>query len=69
MTARGEVVQQVAIAYLRAIADESEVENAKALVAQAQLLFDHAHAAHVAGWRRIWMSCGRACSCRRSSRR
>jgi hypothetical protein len=31
MTARGEVVQQVATAYLRAIADESEVENASAL--------------------------------------
>ena len=49
MSARGEVVQQVATAYLRAIADESEVENAKALVAQAQLLLDHMHAAHEAG--------------------
>jgi len=49
MSARGEVVQQVATAYLRAIADESEVENAKALVAQAQLLLDHVHAAHQAG--------------------
>jgi len=49
MTARGEVVQQVAIAYLRAIADESQVVNAKALVAQAQLLLDHVHAAHEAG--------------------
>ena len=49
MSARGEVVQRVATAYLRAIADESEVENAKALVAQAQVLEDHAHAAHEAG--------------------
>jgi len=49
MSARGEVVQQVAIAYLRAIADESEVENAQALVKQAQVLLDHAHAAHEAG--------------------
>jgi outer membrane protein TolC len=49
MSARGEVVQQVAVAYLRAVADQSEVENAKALVAQAQLFEDHAHEAHVAG--------------------
>jgi outer membrane protein TolC len=49
MSARGEVVQQVAIVYLRAIADQSQVENAKALVAQAQLLLDHVHAAHEAG--------------------
>jgi outer membrane protein TolC len=47
--ARGDVVQRVATAYLRAIADESEVENARALVAQAQVLQDHAHAAHEAG--------------------
>ncbi len=49
MSARGEVVQQVATAYLRAVADQSQVENAKALVAQAQLLLDHVHAAHQAG--------------------
>jgi outer membrane protein TolC len=49
MTARGEVVQQVATAYLRAIADASQVQNAQALVAQAQVLFDHAHDAHLAG--------------------
>jgi outer membrane protein TolC len=49
MTARGEVVQQVATGYLRAIADASEVENAQALVAQAQVLEDHAHEAHEAG--------------------
>jgi outer membrane protein TolC len=49
MSARGEVVQQVATAYLRAIADESQVENANALLAQAQLQLDHEHAAHQAG--------------------
>jgi outer membrane protein TolC len=49
MSARGEVVQRVAMTYLRAIADESEVENAQALVAQAQVFEDHAHAAHEAG--------------------
>lgn len=49
MTARGQVVQDVAGGYLRAIADEGEVENAKALVQQAQVFADHAHAAHEAG--------------------
>jgi len=49
MTARGEVVQQVAVAYLRALADESDVENAKALVDQSQVFADHAHESHVAG--------------------
>ncbi len=49
MTARGEVVQQVAMAYLHAIAASSEVDNAKALVAQAQVLLNHTHEAHVAG--------------------
>lgn len=49
MTARGEVVQQVATAYLHAIAASSEVDNAKALVAESQVQFDHAHAAHEAG--------------------
>jgi outer membrane protein TolC len=49
MSARGEVVQQVATAYLRAIADESQVENANALLAQAQLQLDHEHAAHETG--------------------
>jgi len=49
MSARGEVVQQVAIAYLRAIADQSEVDNARALVAEARVLVDHVHAAHQAG--------------------
>src|SRR5580692_7905696 len=49
MSARGEVVQQVATAYLRAIADQSQVDNANALVAQAQTQLDHEHAAHQAG--------------------
>ncbi len=49
MSARGEVIQDVATIYLRSVADASEVNNAKALVAEAQMLFDHAHAAHEAG--------------------
>ena len=49
MTARGEVVQQVASAYLHAIAAQSEVDNARALVTADRTQFDHAHAAHEAG--------------------
>lgn len=49
MSARGEVVQQVATAYLRAQADTSHVDNAKALVAEAQVLENNAEAAHDAG--------------------
>ena len=49
MSARGEVVQQVATAYLHAIAASSEVDNAKALEAEAQRLLDQVHAAHEAG--------------------
>ena len=49
MSARGEVVQQVAAAYLHAIAASSEVDNAKALKATAQALLNQAHAAHEAG--------------------
>jgi len=49
MTARGEVVQQVATAYLHAIAASSEVDNAKALESQDQVQLDNVHAAHVAG--------------------
>ena len=49
MSARGEVVQQVATAYLHAIAASSEVDNAKALLSEDQLTLDHAHDAHVAG--------------------
>lgn len=49
MSARGEVVQQVATIYLRSIADASEVENAKSQVDEAQVLLDHEHLAHLAG--------------------
>jgi outer membrane protein TolC len=49
MSARGEVVQQVASAYLHAIAAASEVDNTRALVQEAQVLLDQAHAAHAAG--------------------
>jgi outer membrane protein TolC len=49
MSARGEVVQQVASAYLHAIAAASEVDNAKALEAEDQIQLNHAHDAHVAG--------------------
>jgi len=49
MSARGEVVQQVATAYLHAIADQSEVDNASALEAADRVQFDNAHAAHEAG--------------------
>jgi len=49
MSARGEVVQQVATAYLHAIAAASEVDQAKAQQQADQVLFDQAHAAHEAG--------------------
>ncbi len=49
MSARGEVVQQVASAYLHAIAAASEVDNTRALVQEAQVLLDQARAAHDAG--------------------
>jgi len=49
MTARGEVVQQVATAYLGAIADQSEVDNAKALLEADRVLVDQAKAQHAAG--------------------
>jgi outer membrane protein TolC len=49
MSARGEVVQQVAAAYLHAIAAASEVDNARALEATGQVLVRHAHEAHEAG--------------------
>lgn len=49
MSARGEVVQQVASAYLHAIAAASEVENAKALEGQDQVQLNQAHEAHLAG--------------------
>jgi len=49
MSARGEVVQQVATAYLHSIAAASEVDNARALEAEDQLLMNQVHAAHEAG--------------------
>jgi outer membrane protein TolC len=49
MSARGEVVQQVATAYLHALAAASEVDQATALEQADRVLFDQAHAAHEAG--------------------
>jgi outer membrane protein TolC len=49
MSARGEVVQQVATAYLAVIAAQSEVDNAKALMDADKVLLDQAHAKHEAG--------------------
>ena len=49
MSARGEVVQQVAGAYLHAIAAASEVDNAQALEESDKLLLSQAHDAHAAG--------------------
>jgi outer membrane protein TolC len=49
MSARGEVVQQVAAAYLHAIAAASEVDNAKALEATGERFVHDAHEAHEAG--------------------
>ena len=49
MSARGEVVQQVASAYLHAIAAASEIENAKAQEQTDQLQLDHVRQEHDAG--------------------
>jgi outer membrane protein TolC len=49
MSARGEVVQQVATVYLKALTDASEVDDAKALEATDKVLYDQARAAHEAG--------------------
>jgi len=49
MSARGEVVQQVATAYLAVIAAQSEVDNAKALMDADKVLLDQAHDQHEAG--------------------
>lgn len=49
MTARGQTIQDVATTYLRTIADSSEVANARANVAEAQVLFNNAHEEHMAG--------------------
>ena len=48
-SARGEVVQQVASAYLHAVAASSEVDNAVALEAADKVLLSQAHEAHQAG--------------------
>jgi len=47
--ARGEVVQQVATAYLKVIAAASEVDNAKALEEADRVALEQARAAHLAG--------------------
>jgi outer membrane protein TolC len=49
MSARGEVVQQVANAYLAIIADQSQVANDKALLDADKVLLDQEHAKHEAG--------------------
>jgi outer membrane protein TolC len=49
MSAEGEVIQEVAVAYLSSIAAASDVDNAKALVAEDQVAFDHERLAHQAG--------------------
>jgi outer membrane protein TolC len=49
MTARGEVVQQVATAYLHAVAAASEVDDAKALERADLVQLNHAHEEHAAG--------------------
>lgn len=49
MTARGEVVQQVATAYLRVIAAGSDVDNARALLETDRVLEQQAEAKHAAG--------------------
>lgn len=48
-TARGDVVQDVAGAYLHSIAAESEVDNARALEQADMVQWKNAHEAHVAG--------------------
>jgi len=49
MSARGEVVQQVASAYLHAIAAASEMDNSRALEQADLVQLNHAHDQHVAG--------------------
>jgi outer membrane protein TolC len=48
-TARGDVVQDVADAYLHSIAAQSEVDNARALEQADMVQWTNAHQAHVAG--------------------
>ncbi|MDE3201727.1 MAG: TolC family protein [Acidobacteriota bacterium] len=49
MTARGNVVQQVATSYLHVLAAQSEVDNRIAQERADQVALDNAHAAHEAG--------------------
>uniref|UniRef100_E6QKV1 Outer membrane efflux protein n=1 Tax=mine drainage metagenome TaxID=410659 RepID=E6QKV1_9ZZZZ len=49
MTARGDVVQQVATAYLAVIAASSDVDNERALLETDRVLYEQAHARHDAG--------------------
>ena len=49
LNARGGIVLQVGALYLQALADESQARNARALVAQDQLVYEHARAAKDAG--------------------
>ena len=49
MTARGQAIQDVAVTYLRIVADASLVDNARANVDEAQVLFNDAHQEHLAG--------------------
>lgn len=49
MSARGEVVQQVADAYLHCLAAQSEVDNARALELADMVQWKNAHEEHVAG--------------------
>lgn len=48
-TARGDLVQEVADAYLRSIAAQSEVDNARALEQADMVQWTNAHEAHMAG--------------------
>ena len=60
MTARGEVIQQVATAYLRCIAEASEVDNAKALTPSRRSSTTTSTKPHMAGTSPISKSCARA---------
>ncbi len=48
-SARGQVIQNVATAYLQAIAAASDVDNAVALEQEAEVQYNHAAEAHAAG--------------------
>jgi outer membrane protein TolC len=49
LNARGGVVMAIGGYYLRALADEAQVENAQSLIQQDQLVYDHAKASRDAG--------------------